>query len=150
MSKENTAGIGVNNYYGQRDTTEGVTGCFKDFATRKPFVVEITGTNLSLVEGTIPASFKPIKVEVEVVEAFALGGTTPVIAIGTKSSETTNGFNISEAQAEAVGYYEITSFNGTWQAQLAADTALGAALGGTSPTITSAGRAKVTIYFGDQ
>ncbi|NOQ73238.1 MAG: hypothetical protein GQ574_14620 [Crocinitomix sp.] len=77
-----------------------------------------------------------------------LGGTTPVIDIGTESTEATNGFTITEAQAEAVGMYDLTSaLAGTWAAGLAADTTVGLLLGGTSPTVTSAGKAKIVIRY---
>ena len=85
----------------------------------------------------------------DVLEAFALGGTTPTINVGTSGSAGTNyGIELSEAQAEAVNTvkYDATAA-GTWQSVLAADTTVAVELDGTSPTITSAGRAKVVIRY---
>jgi hypothetical protein len=84
---------------------------------------------------------------VEVQEAFNLGGTTPVINIGVSGSEGTNRVaQISKAQAEAVGTYSIAPA-GTLAVNtpLAAPATIGVALGGTSPTSTSAGRVKVSF-----
>lgn len=51
-----------------------------------------------------------------------------------------------EAQAEAVGTVKPT-LNGTWANPLAAETTVGIALGGTSPTVTEAGRVDILIEY---
>jgi hypothetical protein len=96
----------------------------------------------------LPAGAVVKNVYVEVQEAFVLGGTTPTILLGTDTSEVTNGFVISEAQAEAVATYDVTgTLTGTWAAPLAAETTVGLAMGGTSPTSTTAGKAKVIVEY---
>lgn len=85
---------------------------------------------------------------VQVKEVFVLGGTNPTILIGTQGSEVTNGFVISEAQAEAIGTYNVTASKvGTWAAPIATAAQLGVALGGTTPTVTSAGRLDYYIKY---
>ena len=149
MSKENSAGLGVNNRYGPLLTPDGVAGVFKTAGAENELVIEFSGTNVNddVISGFLPAGSKPIEVYVEVKSVFAVGGTTPTLEVGTDGSEATNGFSISEAQLEAVGTYVITSFNGTWAARLAADTTVSAALAGTSPTVTSAGEARIVIRY---
>lgn len=108
----------------------------------------LTAAAYNLLPPALPAGAKIIRVLLEVQEAFALGGTTPAIEIGTEGSEVTNGFTITEAQAEATGMYDLTSaLSGTWAAQLAARTVLGIALTGTSPTNGTVGRARAVIQY---
>lgn len=141
---------GVKNAYGPRSRHEGVTGSMATRDEERAFTVWFDGANYTLVTGTLPAGAVITEnAIVEVAEAFNLGGTTPVINIGVSGTEGTNRLaQVSEAQAEAVGTYSIAPA-GT----LAKDTPLAAAatikvaLGGTSPTITSAGKMKVTIRY---
>jgi hypothetical protein len=140
---------GVRNIYGPRTRYEGVAGSMHTRDDERAFVVWFDGANYSYVTGTLPAGAVITEnAVVEVVEAFALGGTTPVINVGVSTTEGTNRIaQVSEAQAEAVGVYSIASA-GT----LAKDTPLAAAatikvaLGGTSPTI-SGGKLKLTIRY---
>ena len=141
---------GVRNFYGPRTRYEGVQGSMKSVDDERALVIWFDGANYASVTGTIPAGAVITEnAIVEVNEAFALGGTTPVINVGVSGTEGTNRIcQVSEAQAEAVGTYSIASA-GT----LAKDTPLAAAatikvaLGGTSPTITSAGKMKLTIRY---
>jgi len=141
---------GVINRYGPRTRHEGVAGSMHTQDAEREFVVLFDGANYTLVSGTLPAGATVVsQMLVEITEAFALGGTTPTINIGVSGSHGTNYLGeISEAQAEAVGTYSVASA-GT----LAINTPLAAAativvgLDGTSPTITSAGKAKVSIRY---
>lgn len=141
---------GVRNIYGPRTRYEGVAGSMTTRDDERAFVAWFDGANYTYVTGTIPAGAVITEnAVVEIVEAFNLGGTTPVINVGVSGSEGTNRVaQLSEAQAEAVGTYSVASA-GT----LAKDTPLAAAvtikvaLGGTSPTITSAGKCKLTIRY---
>lgn len=99
-----------------------------------------------LLAPTIPVGAVISDVIVQVKEAFSLTGTTPTILIGTQGSEVTNGFVVSEAQAEAVGTYLPTKV-GTWAAPLAAAALVGVALGGTSPVSTLAGKMDILIKY---
>lgn len=99
----------------------------------------------------IPASSKVINAYVEVSEVFTITGTTPVVSIGTTGSEVTNGIDITEAQLEALGVYDVTStLAGTWAAaaggltaRTVVDIANSAGLGVTG----SLGKAKVVIRY---
>jgi len=152
MGFENMAVRGVPNFFGPRTSTEGVGGEFKTTGVVKELVLDITGQNIlddvwAVQTVTLPAGAKPLRAITEVTEAFVLGGTTPTIDVGTDGSEGTNGFDFTEAQAEAVGVVVDTTFAGTWAARLAADTLVSVALGGSTPTVTAVGRMKIVIEY---
>lgn len=152
MAFEDSAGRNVPTFYGPRLSTEGLVGVLKVEGNLNQFSLEFTGQNITddvwaIQTFSIPAGSKVIRAFIEVSEAFVLGGTTPTIDIGTDGSEGTNGFDLTEAQAEAVDVYEETTFAGTWADRLVADTLVSVALGGSSPTNTAAGRAKVIIEY---
>ena len=143
----------VNNHYGTRDTGKTV-GVAKTEGFVQELTLNIDGDMVgagayALLAPTIPANAIIEDVYMEVTEAFVLGGTTPVIDVGTEGTEATNGFTITEAQAEATGMYDLTSaLSGTWAAGLAADTTVGLLLGGGGAnTVTSAGKAKIVIRY---
>lgn len=145
----------VSNHYGPRDAGKTVGRIFTE-GVKRELSLDIDGDMASaesfalLLANTLPAGSVITEAYVEVTEAFVLGGTTPTILIGTATSEVTNGLVISEAQAEAVGTYDVTgTLTGTWASPLAAETTVGLALGGTSPTSTSAGKARVVIRYAD-
>jgi hypothetical protein len=147
-TRESTSGLGVDNYYGPSTTTEGEVGSVNTAGSIKEFVVDVTGSNISAVQGTLKASAKPYQVVYEVTEAFnvSAGG---VISIGTDGSEGTNGFDLPEANIEAVGIYSTETFNGTWAAQLAAATTIGASVTTGTVDDTTIGRVKVTVRYYD-
>lgn len=152
MGFEANTGLGVSGFYGPMTTKEGTEGHRRTEGTIQEVVIYLTGENVdddvfARNLTYLPAGAWPKEVYVDVDEAFDLGGTSPTISIGTEGSETTNGFDIVEADAESTGSYQITSFNGTWANQLASDTDVGIALGGSTPTITDAGEARVTIRY---
>jgi hypothetical protein len=153
MAKELNVKLGVNTFYGPRNTTEGSVGNFKTTGAVEELVLEITGeqftgTDNTYVSGTIPAGALPLKAYIEVTEAFTITGTAPTIDIGTKGSEDTHGFDVTEAQALAPGLYVDGSAAGDWANQLAADTTVGVELGGGTPALTTpVGRMKVVITY---
>lgn len=142
----------VHNQYGPRNAGKTV-GVFDTDGAIKELVIDIDGTIVGagaypLLAPKLPAGAIIEDVYLVVEEAFVLGGTTPVIDIGTEGSEATNGFTITEAQAEAAATYDLTSaLSGTWAAGLAAATTVGILLGGGTPTVTSAGKARVVIRY---
>lgn len=142
----------VSNHYGPRDTGK-TTGVIRTSGAVNELTLDIDGEMVgdaayALVVPKIPANSIVEDVFVEVTEAFVLGGTTPAIEIGTEGTEATNGVTITEAQAEATGVYDVTSaLAGTWAAGLSAETTLGLALSGTSPTVTDAGKMRVVIRY---
>jgi len=150
MAYENSAGINVSNHYGPRDTGQ-TSGVIKTEGSKSTLsiVVKAADIGVALYQAPdIPAGSLITAAYVKVSEAFALGGTTPTIDFGTSGSAATNNVELSEAQAEAVGSYDIFSTaKGTWAASLAAATTVAIALGGTTPTKTAAGELEVVIEY---
>lgn len=156
MGFESNTGLNVTNHYGERGTQDGIASGGElagGEGSIKEAIVYIDGESFGsgtdfATRFTIPAGSKFLEAQCEVTEAFALGGTTPTINVGTDGSEGTNyGIELSEAQAEAVGTYYNGTGAGTWANPLAADTVISVALDGTTPTVTSAGAAKVVIRY---
>ena len=154
MAKTNiettTTGLGVPAHYGAIDSdlqrsSNGHMGGNK-YRVELAFRGDDIAQTASIPEGAIIT-----RVYVDVKEAFALAGTSPTVDVGTDGSETTNGFEISEANIETVGRYDYTSsLQGTWDAEapLAASTTVGIDLGGTSPVLTEGqGHAVITIEY---
>lgn len=141
---------GVTQYYGPRSQWDGVAGTQGRSSDLRELTFFISGGKLSEVTTSLPAGTVVVgNAIIEVQEAFALGGTTPVINIGVSGSAGTNRLaQVSEANAEAVGTYSVASA-GT----LAVNTPLAAAqtivveLGGTSPTDGGVGRMKVVVPY---
>jgi hypothetical protein len=111
-------------------------------------VRDVATNDAFLTQFKIPVGALITRVVVQVKTAFVLGGTTPTILIGTEGSEVTNGFPISQAQAQAVGTYDLTAARtGTWNAPIATALTVGIALGGTTPTVTAAGKMDVIVSY---
>lgn len=146
----------VHTKFAGRDLGEQV-GVYHSQDGNTQISMTITGAQLVRDKATDDGFLVPIKlpvgavleeVYVQVKEVFVLGGTTPTILIGTQGSEVTNGFVISEAQAEAVGTYNVTATKtGTWASPIATAATVGVALGGTTPTVTDAGVLDVIIKY---
>lgn len=146
----------VHNTFAGREIGEN-TGVYSVDGSNYEVSMTVTGVQISrdvaggdafLVPVDLPVGAVLGDVIVQVKEVFALGGTTPTILIGTVTSEVTNGFVISEAQAEAVGTYNVTSTKtGTWAAPIAVAAEVGVALGGTTPTVTEAGEMDIVIKY---
>jgi len=143
----------VHNHYGPRVELNQTIGAYNTDGVVNELVIDFDGTVVGnaaypLIAPKLPAGAIIEDVYLYVDEVFVLGGTTPAIEIGTEGSEATNGFTILEAQAEAVGMKDVTTaLSGTWTAGLAAETVVGIALSGTTPTVTSAGKARVVIRY---
>lgn len=149
MSKENSAGLGVNNRYGPLNLPDGATGVFSTYGVENEVVIEFSGKNINdgVISGTLPAGARPVRATLEVKTAFVLGGSTPTFNVGTVGSAGTNGVEFSEANMESTGTIITTTFGGTWGARLAANTAFEAILDGTTPTVTDAGEARLVISY---
>ena len=72
MSRENSAGLGVNNQYGPRVVPDGAAGVFKTAGVNNELVIEISGENINddIVKGFIPAGARPV-------DAVTKRGSTP-------------------------------------------------------------------------
>lgn len=148
---------GLRVHYGTRRAgDEANFGTNGDVGSTKTLVFEIKGTDFTAGVYTGPTlaikgGFTWRSGIAEVLEAFVLGGTTPTLNVGISTTEATNrAAQLSEAQAEAIGVYNMAGA-GTLAANtpLAADSTLSIALGGTTPTVTTAGRVRITITFDD-
>lgn len=94
----------------------------------------------------LPVGAVPISAFVRVSEAFVLGGTTPTIQVGTSGTGAAAVFgSLAQASAQALGTYTLT----VTATPLTSTTAgnLRVSLGGTTPTVTTAGRATVTVTY---
>ena len=110
----------VSNFYGPRDhdVTAGVikTEGGQNELTIVLDAVTLTDGDLILTaKPFIPAGSRVLRAYVQVEEAFAITGTTPLLSVGTEGAAAANGLDITEAQLEAIGVYDITStLAGTW------------------------------------
>ena len=156
MSFESTSGLGTRNFYGPRTANEGIEGGIKTEGSVQELSLKFTGANINddvfasnLAQ--LPAGCRILDAVVRIDEAFVLGGSSPVINIGTDGSESTNGVSIDETRGEAIATYVDAdtgiAINGTWAATLAATTQVSVVLSGSSPTVTSAGSAIVTVRY---
>lgn len=155
MSYSNGSGIGVYNQYGARETG-GAVGIEHSKSGVQKFHMDLTGASISEgnANGFVPEVYLPkgaliVSAVLRVDEAFSLGGTTPAVEVGTLGSEVTNGVTLSEADLEAIGTYDVSAgLAGTWTAGLAANTQIGIALSGTTPTIsTSVGKGTLFLEY---
>lgn len=141
----------VHNHYGPFSGGKTV-GVIKTEGALNEMTIDLDGTMVGneafpLIAPVLPAYSKVVAVYVEIEEAFVMGASSQ-ISIGTEGSESTNGFDISEAQAEALGVYNVTAtLAGTWAASLTAATTIGIDINAGTPTVTSAGKARIVIQY---
>jgi len=154
MGFESNTGLGVFNQYGTRGVEDGVVSggeLHGQGGSTFEKVVYITGDDFDggtsfNTQLTLPAGSFPIEAVFEVGEAFTLGNADNVFNIGTDTSESTNGFAI--ANPDVAGTTKDTSGAGTWAAALAADTAVGVSVTGTTAGVTAgSGTAKVILRY---
>lgn len=155
MGYENSAGLGVFNQYGRRDTG-GSVGVERSDDSIHVMSINITGAMLNgtfippvvMPKGALVKSYR-----LRVDEAFVLGGTTPTVRFGSSGSVATNGVVLTEAEMENIGTKVPASAGaGTWSTT--SSTGLTAAaevafdMGGTNPTSSStAGKATLMIEY---
>jgi hypothetical protein len=153
MAFENTAGLGVNNQYGPRNTG-GAAGLEQGTNSVARLSISITGEMLNsgfVTPQSIPkyASFKSAHITVH--EAFVVTGTTPTILVGAAGSVATNGFIISETELETLGSRKLANDGeGTWDVAHATGTTAAAlvdfAFEGDA-AVTNAGRATLVLEY---
>ena len=158
MPYDNGSGLGVFNHYGVRDTGGAVGSETRD-GSKVTVRVDLTGRAINdAVAGFIPKVYIPKGARfnaatLRVDEVFVVTGTSPVVEVGAKSSEATNGVTITEAQLEALGTYNVSAaLSGTWATDAATGTAAAAyvniILGGTSPAVAAAsGKATLVLEY---
>lgn len=150
MAKENTSGRGVDAYYGVRTTDEQRLSTASEGGNKFSIEVAWRGAEIALGgDVTLPAGALIKSVTLDVIDLFALAGTTPTVNIGTKTSAATNGVPITEAQIEAAGFVDLTgALAGTWAAPLAAETTIDIELAGAGAALTAnVGHAVLKITF---
>lgn len=154
MAFENSAGIGVYNNYGARDTG-GSVGVERSQDSVHNLSISFTGASLAsafLPPVVVPkgAQFKRAVLRVD--EAFVVTGTSPTLIFGG-TAPATNGIVLTEAELEAVGTKTVTSTGtGTWAQSSATGTTAAEkvtkTLGGTTPAIAAtSGKATLTLEF---
>jgi hypothetical protein len=153
MTYETAPVRGVLAHYGPRGKQDGLAsgGEIQTSGVEFEHVIYITGDDFAggtsfNTRLTIPAGSILRSALFDVEEVFVLGNADNVFNIGTDGSESTNGVSI--ANPDAAGVTEDTSGAGTWAAALAADTAVGVSVTGTTAAVTAgSGEAKVVLRF---
>lgn len=144
------------NQYGRRGLEDGIVGGGKlpNTGTSYEAVVYATGEDFAagdsfVTQLQLPKGAVVTEAYAETSEAFSLGGTTPVIDVGQAGTEAANTLiQLNVSQAETAGNVSSNNIpSGVFGAPLAADTSIGVALGGTSPTATVDGRIKVVVKY---
>lgn len=155
MPFENSAGIGVNNFFGPRNTG-GSVGVETSESSTHNLSIALTGETLSgsfLPPVVLPKGAKFVRAVLRIDEAFNLGGTSPTVQIGAAGSVATNGIVLTETEMETVGTKTPASTGvGTWaQASTTGTTAaakVAFALGGTAPTVdATVGKGTLILTF---
>lgn len=153
MGYENSAGLGVNNHYGVRDTQDSAVisgGKVRAVGVVQEAVIYFTGDEISSTEvdtiATIPAGSRVLDATLEIVEAITMGNADNDISVGTSGSAVTNGVDFDNTTG-AVGAYNADATNGTWADVLAADTVVAIDVAGTTPDNTAGGKGKVVIRY---
>lgn len=154
MAYENTAGLGVNNQYGPRDTGTTV-GVETDKDSVHTMGIAFTSRSLQdafMSPFVLPRGAKVLRYLLRVDEAFTLTGTTPTLIFGG-TAPATNGVVLTAAELAAIGTKSPASTGtGTWAVASATGTTAAErvtkALGGTTPAVTvGAGRATLMVEY---
>jgi hypothetical protein len=153
MSYENSAGLGVNNQYGVRDTQDSLAisgGKLPNVGGVSEAVVYFTGDELSSSDVdtslTLPAGARIKDVTLEIIEAMTMGNADNDIEVGTNGSVATNGAQFDNTTG-AVGAYAPASLNGTWgSGAVLASTAVSFIVTGTTAGATG-GKGRAVIRY---
>ena len=155
MAYENTAGLGVFNQYGPRDTG-GSVGVEHSKDSVHQLSLNLTGASLNsgfLPPVVVPKGARFLRAILRVDEAFVVTGTSPTVRVGSAGSIATNGIVLTEAELEAVGTKAPASAGaGTWSTSSATGLTAAAKVaidfGGTSPAVAStSGKATLLLEF---
>lgn len=123
MPYENSAGLGVNNQYGQRETG-GAGGSEHSKTSLQTLTYDLTGEMLNSSYNPpvwMPRGAKVVRATLVVDEVFNVSASGTVAIGGTAPG--TNGVVLTEAQLEAVGTKDVSSVAvGTWATSSATGT----------------------------
>lgn len=152
MAYENSAGLGVTNQYGARETG-GAVGLEHSQNSEFSVSVDLTGEMLNsgyVAPVFVPKGAKLVKALLRVDEAFVVS-TSGTVAVGGTAPRT-NGVVLTEAQLEAVGTKDVSSVAiGTWATSSAVGTAasqkLTTAITGTVGTTAGKGTLVMEFFY---
>lgn len=150
MAYENSAGLGVTNQYGVRNTG-GSVGGERATGSFQTLCVNLTGEMLNsayVAPAYMPKGAKVTRVLLDVDEAFVVSAAGTVAVGGTVPG--TNGVVLTEAQLEALGSKDVSSVAaGTWATASATGTTaaqkLTTAITGT--VAATSGKATLVIEY---
>ena len=151
---ENSAGLGVSNFYGKRDTG-GSVGLEKSNDSTHQLSISFTGDTLN--QTYLPPVYAPkgmhfLRAMLRVDEAFTLGGNSPTVIFGG-TAPATDGIVLSQTELQAIGTkVPASTGTGTWAVASATgpltSQRITKALGGTAPTVTAGvGKATLIVEF---
>lgn len=156
MAFENSAGIGVSNYYGPRDAggSAGETQTSDEIHKLSLEMTDVTIANIGTLgpKFKIPSGAHFLRAFLHVDEVFTFTGTTPGVVVGG-TAPATNGFAITAAELGTVGTkIPASAGTGTWAVAsttgATATEAVTTALTGTTPAVTpGAGRATIVLEY---
>jgi len=153
MSYENSAGLGVNNQYGVRDTQDSAAlsgGKVEAQGSVHEAVVYFTGEEISgteiVTQLVIPAGSRPLDATLVILEAITMGNADNDIVVGTAGTSETNGGDFDNTTG-AVGAYNAAPLDGTWLSVLAADTSVAVQVTGSTPDSTTGGKGKIVVRY---
>ena len=163
MSYENTAGLGVNNQYGVRDTQDGAAisgGEVEGGGAQRDYVAYFTGDEIGSVAFDtgliIPAGHIVVGAILKIEDAITMGNPDNDINIGLVDNPVSDGVRFDNTDGVA-GAYAAAVYNGSFgdgasgpasQAGGSAFTgsvAVSIIVTGTDPENTSGGKGKVVI-----
>ena len=148
---ESKDGLGVQTHYGERHLQDGTVagGKLPNSGAVEEVVVYISGRDFNGAtsfdtRATLPAGAVVLEAIAEITTAFTLGNADNDIYVGTNGSESTN-YGMQLATPASTGTV-VDAPAGTWAAPLAAETAIGVAVAGTTPSAAD-GEAKVVVRY---
>ena len=150
MAYENSAGLGVTNQYGVRNTG-GAVGGEKATGSFQTLTINLTGEmlNSAYVAPTyMPKGAKVTRALLDVDEVFVVSSSGTVAVGGTVPG--TNGVVLTEAQLEAAGTKDVSSVAaGTWATASATGTtaAQKVTTSITGTVAATSGKAKLVIEY---
>jgi hypothetical protein len=150
MAYENSAGLGVSNQYGPRNTG-GAAGTERSTGSIQTLTYDLTGEMLNSAYAPpvyMPKGAKVVKATLVVDEVFVVSAAGTVAVGGTAPG--TNGVVLTEAQLEAVGTKDVSAVAvGTWATNSATGTTasqkLAKAITGTVGA--TSGKGKLIVEF---
>jgi hypothetical protein len=159
MGFEVVPGWTTYNQYGPRTSNEDSVGVYKNDGLVQELVIPFDATSLQdyFDDGTsralaitkIPAGSTIVEVILRVDTAITTSAVDKDLYVGTAGSESTNGATFADTDIDDAGTYKVlaASLNGTWAAELAADTLVGFDFEATVTAISTGEGAVIIRYM---